>query len=189
MGRPKIELPQGVSEEAFRTLTLKVKAANERLRSAKPGQKEALEYFTKGENFSRAKPKSAAEFKQRMQEVERFLGAETSSKVGWENVKRRSVESAGKTLREKLHYDLIDEELANILREVDKKSQKQYYRILDIIQAKKYDAEAKGRVFDDAEMEKAIAQAVRSHMSAGEAIRFKTRAAGRRERAAERLRK
>ena len=168
-----------VSPEKVSALEALTKRANQRIASMKEGQRQAVEYYTGGKKFSRKIPKTEAEFEQRMRDVERFLSARQTTRTGWEEIKRTAVEHAGDTLRDKRHYDLSDQELANIFKEVDKKSQKQLYKVLDIVQAKKYDASAKGETFDNEKLQKAIDQAVRSHMSAGEAIRFKTRAEGR----------
>lgn len=178
-----------ISDAQMRQLDLLAKRANQRLASMKEGQRQAVEHYTRGEKFSRKIPKTEAEYQQRMRELERFLSSKQTTRTGWEEIKRNAVEAAGDTLRDKRHYELTDQELANIFKEIDKKSQKQFYKVLDIVQAKKYDAEAKGRTFDNEALQQAINQAVRSHMSAGEAIRFKTRAEGRKERASGSLRK
>ena len=178
-----------ITPEQFRELDILAKRANQRLASMKEGQRQAVEHYTHGEKFSRKLPKTEAEYKQRMTELERFLSSKQTTRTGWEEIKRNAVEAAGDTLRDKRHYELTDQELANIFKEVDKKSQKQFYKVLDIVQAKKYDAAAKGKKFDNEALQQAINQAVRSHMSAGEAIRYKTRAEGRRERSSKGLRK
>ena len=162
-----------ISREEYSELDKLAKKANQRLASMKEGQREAVEYYTGGAKFSRKIPSSRAEYNQRMRDLERFLAAEQTTRRGWERIKKTAVEHAGETLRGERKYDLTDEELANIFKEIDKKSQKQFYRILDIIQAKKYRAEAADIDFD---LQKAIDQAVRSHIGAGEAIRQKTAA-------------
>lgn len=170
---------KAVSRAEYNQLDLLAKRANQRLASMKPGQREAVSYYTQGRTFSRAYPKSRAEYNQRMREVERFLGAKQTTRRGWEQIKRSAVESAGETLRGERKYDLTDDELGAIFKEIDKKSQKQFYRVLDLVQAKKYRAEAKDEEFD---LQKAINEAVRSHASAATAIKQKTAA---RERAIE----
>lgn len=162
-----------ISRDEYNELDKLAKKANQRLASMKEGQREAVEYYTGGAKFSRKIPSSRAEYNQRMRELERFLAAEQTMRRGWERIKKTAVEHAGETLRGERKYNLTDEELANIFKEIDKKSQKQFYRILDIIQAKKYRAEASDIDFD---LQKAIDQAVRSHIGAGEAIRQKTAA-------------
>ena len=162
-----------VTRREFYELDLLAKKANQRIATMKPGQREAVEAYTHGRTFSRAYPKSRAEYNQRMREVEQFLKAKQTMRRGWEQIKRTAVESAGRTLRGERKYDLTDRELADIFKEVDKKSQRQLYRILDLIQAKKYRAATKGEEFD---LQKAINEAVRAHISAADAIKQKTAA-------------
>lgn len=169
----KIKMP--VTEEQWRLLDTLAKRANQRLASATPGQRRALEHYVT-DRFSRAKPKSVGEYQKRMRDLERFLGSKQTTRSGWNEIKRNAIESAGDTLRNNRKYDLTDDELANIFKEVEKKSAKNFYKVLDLIQAKKYDAEAKGKDF---KLQEAINSAVRSHASAGEAIRRKERAKGR----------
>ncbi len=165
-----------ITREQFNELDKLAKKANQRLASMKEGQREAVSYYTHGEKFSRRIPRSKAEYNQRMRALERFINSEQTTRGGWERIKRTAVENAGKTLRGERKYNLTDEELANIFKELDKKSQKQFYRVLDIVQAKKYRAQAADADFD---LQKAIEQAVRSHVGAGEAIRQKMAARGR----------
>lgn len=167
----KIKMP--ITAEQWRELDTKTKRANQRLASAFEGQRAALERFVPDGKFSREKPTSVAEYNQRMRDVERFLASEQSKRSGWKAIKKRAVEAAGETLRDRRKYDLTDDELANIFKEIEKKSAKNFYKVLDLIQAKKYDADAKDADFD---LQQAINQAVRSHMSAGEAIARKERA-------------
>ena len=86
-------------------------------------------------------------------------------------------------------YTLSLGDIASEIVLIDINKQKVEGEVLDIVQAKKYDAEAKGKSFDNEALQQAVNQAVRSHMSAGEAIRYKTRAEGRRERSSRSLRK
>lgn len=178
-----------ITKEQYQALDTLAKRANQRLASMKEGQRQAVEYYTRGEKFSRAVPKSKAEYNQRMRDVERFLSAKQTTRRGWEQIKKTAVESAGQTLRSDRKYDLTDQELANIFKEVEKKSQKQFYKILDIVQAKKYDAEAKGQTFDNDALQQAINQAVASHMSAADAIKRKTKAKNRKKKASKDVRK
>lgn len=167
----KIKMP--ISAEQWRELDTLTKRANQRLASATEGQRAALERFVPDGKFSREKPTSVAEYNQRMRDVERFLSSKQTTRRGWTEIKRNAVQAAGETLRDRRKYDLTDNELANIFKEIEKKSTKNFYKVLDLIQAKKYDADAKGNDFD---LQQAINQAVRSHMSAGEAIARKERA-------------
>lgn len=166
----KIKMP--ISAEQWRELDTLAKRANQRLASMGEGQRAAVSHYQE-EKFSRAKPTSVAEYNRRMRDVERFLSSKQTTRRGWKEIKRNAVQAAGETLRDRRKYDLTDNELANIFKEIEKKSAKNFYKVLDLIQAKKYDADAKGNDFD---LQQAINQAVRSHMSAGEAIARKERA-------------
>lgn len=166
----KIKMP--ISAEQWHELDTLAKRANQRLASMGEGQRAAVSHYQE-EKFSRAKPTSVAEYNRRMRDVERFLASKQTTKTGWEEIKRNAIEAAGETLRDRRKYDLTDDELANIFKEIEKKSAKNFYKVLDLIQAKKYDADAKDVDFD---LQQAINQAVRSHMSAGEAIARKERA-------------
>lgn len=166
----KIKMP--ISAEQWRELDTLAKRANQRLASMGEGQRAAVSHYQE-EKFSRAKPTSIAEYNRRMRDVERFLASEQTTRSGWKAIKKRAVEATGETLRDRRKYDLTDDELANIFKEIEKKSAKNFYKVLDLIQAKKYDADAKDADFD---LQQAINQAVRSHMSAGEAIARKERA-------------
>ena len=99
-----------ISKEEYKALDTLAKRANQRLASMKEGQKQAVEYYTKGEKFSRAVPKTRAEYSQRMRDVERFLSAKQTTRRGWEQIKKTAVESAGQTLRSDRKYDLTDQE-------------------------------------------------------------------------------
>ena len=166
----RIKMP--ISEEQWRELDTLAKRANQRLASMGEGQRAAVSHYQE-EKFSRAKPTSVAEYNRRMRDVERFLASKQTTKTGWKEIKRNAIEAAGDTLRENRGYELDDDELVNIFREIDTKNKKRMYLILDLIQAKKYDAEAKGKDFD---LQAAINSAVKSHMGAGAAIQRKTKA-------------
>lgn len=176
----RIKMP--ISAEQWRELDTLAKRANQRLASASDAMKRALERFVPDGKFSRAKPTSVAEYNQRMRDVERFLSSEQTTVGGWKTIKKRAVEAAGETLRDRRKYDLTDDELANIFKEIEKKTPKNFYKVLDLIQAKKYDADAKNKNFD---LQQAINEAVRSHMSAGDAIARKERARERAVRASD----
>lgn len=159
-----------ITREQFSELDKLAKRANQRIASMKEGQRQAVEYWTGGKTFSRKIPKTEAEYKKRMKEVIDFLNAKTTTRTGWEKVKKDAIQSAGETLRNERKYELTDEELSEIYKEIKYKTKKEMYLMLDLIQAEKYKAESAGRSFD---LQKAIAKALASHASAGEAIRRK----------------
>lgn len=175
----KIKMP--ISAEQWRELDTLTKRANQRFASMGEEQRRAVSHYQK-EKFSRAKPTSVAEYNKRMRDVERFLASKQTTKRGWAAIKKKAVKAAGKTLRKDRQYELTDDELANIFEEINTKSKKHMYTILDLVQAKKYDAERKEKDFD---VQKAVNSAVRAHMGAGAAIDKKEEARDRAVAAAE----
>lgn len=129
------------------------RAANRRLERATPGQRMYLQqkiakYHTRerapGINvFSQAKPKTEAEYRSRMKELEQFMGAKTSTKKGWQAVKKAQVSAAGKTIRAQ-GSNLTDEELASILQEIDEGHRSaEFYKALANVEIVKREAEQK----------------------------------------------
>lgn len=113
-------------------LAATARRANRRLERATPGQRAYLEKQIKGYHtrtresgarvFQQGKAGSETEFRARMRELRRFLGedekkAVTSTRRGWESIKKQQVASAGETLRGQ-GYTLTDDELAVILEEI-----------------------------------------------------------------------
>lgn len=117
-----------ITSEMQRELAKKARAANRRLERASEGQRRALEYYIRGYAvrqrgeyiiFQQGKAKSEAEYKKRMQELEDFMQAESSTKKGWKALKERQVRAAGETLRDE-GSNLTDDELANVLIELNR---------------------------------------------------------------------
>ena len=188
MGRKK-KKEKPLTIEELSTLKRLEQRANKRISRMTVEMKEAIYPFRKGERFSTAKPANRGEFANRMLEVEKFLSSRLTTKRGWKELKKSAFARTMETLNTTRKYDFTDKEMANILREIGSRNKKQLYRALDIVQAKKYNTEAKGIIFDNEALEKAIAQALKSHMSYDEAIQFKTRAKKRKKKSAEELRK
>lgn len=181
MARKK-SLPTGVSSEDWAELEKKIKRANQRIASATPGQSKALEHYTKkvlggpsGATFSRAIPQTRAEYSRRLSEVNRFLAGKTTTRRGWESLKKSNIEKAGKTLRESRGYDITDEELNAILQERTFKTRKEYYRAVDLVQAELWKREAvelEGKK-DDRTLNQIVDEAMAQKLTAGEAIKAK----------------
>lgn len=117
-------------------LAATARRANRRLERATEGQRAYLEKQIKGYHtrtresgarvFQQGKAASETEFRARMRELRRFLGedekrAVTSTRAGWESIKKQQVASAGETLRGQ-GYTITDNELAVILEEIDGKN-------------------------------------------------------------------
>lgn len=116
-----------LTREMQRALANRARAANRRLERATPGQRAYLEkqiakYHVRerGTNivFKQGKAMSEAEYRARMRELDTFMAARTSTRRGWDQMKREQVESAGATIRGQ-GYDITDDELAIILEEID----------------------------------------------------------------------
>lgn len=131
-----------ITKEMQKELAKKARAANRRLERASEGQRRALEHYTKGyhtfstakgDRFRQGKAKTEAEYRQRMEELEDFLSGETSTRKGWEALKKRNVEAANKKLKQ-MGYEFTDEELANVLEEGRPKDAN-FYHVLNIVQA------------------------------------------------------
>lgn len=120
------------------------RAANRRLERSTPGQRRSLEYNIKGYHtregargtvFQQGKAKSESEYRQRMAELEAFMKAKTSTRGGWEKLKKENMQKAQGTLRE-MGYQVTDEELEAVLQETGGSS-RAFYRALENVQAAK----------------------------------------------------
>lgn len=144
-----------ITKEMQRELASAARAANRRLERATQGQLDALEHNIKnyhtrtndeGElRFSQGKAKSESEYRQRMDELNKFMNAKTSTRKGWENVRRESISKANDKLSE-MGYDVTDEELAQIAKETGGHNAA-FYRALENVTAAKMD------MYDDYEDE------------------------------------
>ena len=130
-----------LSKEQQKELAGLARAANRRLERATPGQRSYLEsniakYPVRRRDtgmrvFQQGKAKSAAEYRARMRELQKFMEAPTSKRKGWEEIKKTQIENAGKTLRDKQGYDITDQELKTVLEEMSAaKSPRKLYDML-----------------------------------------------------------
>lgn len=113
--------------------------ANRRIERAEGGQKAYLEYWvdqmTGAKQFSAAtKGLTFMEAQSKLHKLYKFMDYKGSTKKGWKELKKLSVEKT----REKLNlmdYDLTDEELADILEQLDSKKRKDFYLVVNKVQA------------------------------------------------------
>lgn len=119
---------------AIRQLT---RRANRRIERAKGGQKAYLESLVAGGKFS-AKTKDLTRQQQAAQirKLEKFLTRMSTTRVGWDWIRKEIVHKAAQTLG-KQGYSITDEELGEILMQVDASDKTEYYRVINIVQAKK----------------------------------------------------
>lgn len=125
-------------KQQIRTLT---RRANRRIERATEGQRAALEYYvnkaTGADKFSATtKGLSAEQAAAKIRDIERFLAGESSTRKGWDKIKEENVRKANETLRSQ-GYDLSNEELAEILEQVDTSSKKDFYKAINLVEAKK----------------------------------------------------
>ena len=142
-----------ISAAEQKTLANLARAANRRLERASEGQRSYLEaqiakYHTRirqktgARVFQQGKAKSNAEYRARMRELQTFMQAKTSTIEGWKKIKAKQVEAAGETIRAG-GSNLTDEELAGILRELEKgHSSAEFYKALANVEISKREAEA-----------------------------------------------
>lgn len=115
--------------------------ANRRLERATGGQKSYLEYAVKkatgAEKFSAAtKGLTFTQAQAKLHELYKFIDYKGSTKAGWEELKQISVERANETLSD-MGYDLTDEELADILKQLDNNKRSEFYRAVNLVEAAK----------------------------------------------------
>lgn len=134
-------MPKMMSDFQKGEIVRLTRLANRRIERAGAGQRSYLEYWvdqmtgkkkfsaaTKGLTFEQAQAK--------LHELYKFTDYMGSTKKGWEELKKLSVERT----REKLDlmgYDLTDEELADILEQLDSKKRKDFYLAVNKVQAAK----------------------------------------------------
>lgn len=133
-----------VTAQQQRELAATARRANRRIERASEGQRAAFRYFIRNYHtrtrddgtlvFKQGKAGSEAEYQSRMKELERFLGAESTTRKGWEALKKSNVEKAGKKIRGQ-GFTITDKELKVILEELPAKAKKaEYYKALENVE-------------------------------------------------------
>lgn len=124
-------------QAAIRSMT---RTANRRLERATEGQRRALEKYVGAEKFSaKTKGMTYQQAAQQLKALERFLAAKSTTRRGWEELKKRSIANANKTLTNQ-GYNLTDTELADILEQIEDGSKQDFYRAVNLVSAAKYEA-------------------------------------------------
>ena len=147
-----------IQKQLIRTL---VRRANRRIERATPGQRSSLEWYvnqvTGAKKFSAAvKGLTGEQAAAKIKTIQRFLSSDVTTRKGWDRIKRENVRKANQTLSEE-GYDLTDEELAEILEQIDTENKKEYYRAINLVEAKKIQ-EGESWEGSSEEIIKAIAQ-------------------------------
>lgn len=140
-------------KSAIRSLT---RTANRRIERASEGQRRAIEHYNRGDLndkgfFSSSyKGLSYAEAGRKIKALEQFLGAESTTRRGWESIKSQQIEKTTQTWQQR-GYDLTEEEIEAILKAIDKsedelanrviqdkeRRRRKYYIAVDLVQAAK----------------------------------------------------
>ena len=153
-----------ITAQQQRELAAAARRANRRIERASEGQKEAFNYFIRNYHtrtredgtvvFKQGKAGSEAEYYSRMKELEKFLSAETTTRKGWESIKKSNVSKAGTTIR-KQGFNISDRELKNILQELPAKNSKAaFYKALENVEISK--GRKKNKELSQEEIRKAV---------------------------------
>lgn len=147
------------------------RAANRRLERATSGQRKALQYWVSRMTGQYGATKFSSSYKgmsyeqaaQRIEKLNQFMNAKSTTRKGWDEIKADNVAKANKTLG-KQGYDLTDEELADIFEQLHNADYTEKYRAINLVQAAKWKAETTGDASvwngTSAEISKAIMEKV-----------------------------
>lgn len=121
-----------------------VRRANRRIERATGGHESYLKHMVQRtigrDKFSAAtKGLTYEEAAKKLKELDRFLGAKTSTITGWKEEKAENVRKGAETLGRQ-GYDLTDQEFAEILKQVDSKNKQELYSAINKVQAAKAEA-------------------------------------------------
>lgn len=158
--------------QQIKTLVRRANRRIERAQEKAPGQARALLYYATGKagnKFSAATANmSERQAQSYIEKLERFLEAKSTTRKGWDAVKRKNVKKANETLTD-MGYDLTDEELADILIQLESKKGIDYYYAINLVQASKLEAGKEWKGGEDA-ISKAISEEARNKWSAQQAL-------------------
>lgn len=127
----------GVTKDQTALIRRLTRRANRRIERAKGGQKTYLESIVAGGKFSAAtKGMTQQQAAAQIRRLERFLNRMSTTRLGWDWIHKEIVHKAAQTLGRQ-GYTITDEELAEILIQVDASDKTEYYRVINIVEAKK----------------------------------------------------
>lgn len=132
-----------ISQELYKELRRLTRAAQRRMERATPGQRRALEFYVEKATGAKKWSSAAAgmttqQAKAQIAKLEKFLAGESTTKRGWEALKKRNVEAANKTFaRRRPGHNITDEELAEILMQLGDPTKEEFYKAVNKVQAMK----------------------------------------------------
>ena len=160
--------------EQKRELALLTRRANRRLERASEGQRKYLEVFVK--RMTGATKFSAShvgltptQIESKLQKMRRFLSHElTTTRTGWKYLTTEALSKTRQTWNDR-GYDFTDEELAEILIQVDTSNNAEYYRVVNLVYARKHDKYDNIDNIPQDKYRQLVAEAVAQKVSAQEA--------------------
>ena len=135
-----------ITREQIKEIRTLTRRANRRIERATPGQRSALNYYVRkvtGANKFSASTKGLTQEQAaaKLRDLETFLNSPSSTRKGWDRIKKENIRKANETLSEE-GYNLTDEELAEILEQIDTRNKKDYYKAINLVSAAKLEAGA-----------------------------------------------
>ena len=131
-----------ITSDQKKQIALLTRRANRRIERASEGQRRYLERYirrmTGGSKFSaKYAGMNEAQAQYKIEQLEKFLSHElTTTKRGWKELTRSNVAAANATFS-KRGYNLTDQELADILMQIDTDNKIEYYRVVNVVYARK----------------------------------------------------
>lgn len=123
------------------TIRQLTRRANRRIERAVGGQRTYLESIVRGGKFS-ASVSGMTETQKRaaINKLEKFLGAMSTTRVGWDVIKMEIVHKTAGTLAAQENadyrgYSITDEELAEILMQINAADKTEFYRVINLVEA------------------------------------------------------
>ena len=176
-------MPKEMTKEQYKLIRTLTRAAQRRMERASEGQRRAMEYqvqkATGSKKWSSAtKGFSYQQAQAQISKLERFMEAKSTTITGWKAIKQQQVEAARRTLEDRYSgFNLTNEELADIFKQVSDKSRKEKYRAINlVVAAKGKQGELPGQLSSD-EISKAIAEKVSYEAAYRRALRARKRLA------------
>ena len=157
-----------ITEAQKRAIRQATRTANRRLERATEGQRRALQKYIGTEKFSAiTKNMSYQQAAAQLEKLNKFLAAKSSTRRGWEEIKRKSIINANKTLS-KQGYNLTDNELADILEQLEDSRRQDFYRAVNLVSAEKDNGELE--TISTQQISEAIAQKINNQEALEKAL-------------------
>lgn len=170
-----------MTREQYKEIRKLTRKAQRRMERATEGHRRAMEFSVQraiGSNkwSSAVKGFSYQEAEQRINVLSEFLKSEYTKIKPWNALKQENVEKARKTLEDRYSgFNLTDEELADIFKQVSDKSRKDKYRAINLVIAAKAKQGELAPKLSSEEISKAISEKVSYEAAYRRALRARKR--------------